>query len=356
MTYSKIFQYVAFLFFLIAIYIEIQMFFYTKDINIYQKYFSECLQSPDKLFPESYVCPKTSKECSDIEPQTNPVSCLCSMYNLLAPSLLVYKVKSNHKNLDFIRPSSSDTYIVPTIALEKADVFFGYGIWKDSSFESNASKFYKKTIYAYDCGMEKIDENNPLVVFESECIGTDKFVIEELKSSGKIHTLGQKLKQLNLEDKKIFIKMDIAGAETEVIPDLLKHSDQITGISVVVRLDGIDRLAALLRLLPKMNEKFILVYRNLHLSECVTDCNCKYMHQNFAKPVTLTYINKNLADEKYLPFNQDCSKSNQYFSPYNLKSFIPPYTINWRVVLYQKISHLLKKDNQKKDLAGSNEN
>jgi len=318
---------------------------YHKDIKMYKKFASECISNEDNIYPVSYICPKNHNNCKNEEQRLNPNSCFCSLYNLLAPRLLVYKVKSNHNDLTFIRMSFTDTYIVPTLALENADVFFGYGICDDSNFENIASKLYNKTTYAFDCGVERIKTETPLVIFKSECIGTDKFILEGQNSSGKVHSFGQKLKQLNLEDKKIFIKMDIAGSETEVIPDLVKYANNITGMTISVRIADFKKIKLLLEQLPLIEKDFILVYRNLLIAECDTNYKCKYMAPNFSTGINLTYINRNLIDEAYLPFQQDFSDPNGYISPVRVKAFIPSYTINWRVVLYEKLKHLFNHNN-----------
>ena len=348
MNLKRISAYICIIIFSVLMFLGLSMLSYHKDIKMYEKYAVECMQNTENKYPNSYICPKDKDNCKNTEERLNPNSCFCAMYNLLAPSLLVYKAKANHKDLTFIRMSYTDSYIVPTIALEKADVFFGYGIWQDSNFENIASKLYQKVTYAYDCGVEKINIETPLVIFKSECIGTDKFILDEQNSSGKVHSFGQKLKQLNLKDKKVFIKMDIAGAETEVIPDLVKYADNITGITISVRTDNFKKIKLLLEQLPMIEKDFVLVYRNLLIAECETNYKCKYMDSTFSNAINLSYINKNLIDEKYLPFKQDFSNPNDYISPVRVKTFLPSYTINWRVVLYEKLKHFLKEINKKK--------
>ncbi|MBQ2644014.1 hypothetical protein IJG14_00395 [bacterium] len=308
---------------------------------MYKQYAFDCSKNETQLYPLMHYCTQNNANCKNLNPFQNPNSCFCALFNLLTPRLLVYKVKYNHKNLEFIRPSSANTYIVPTIALEEADVFFGYGIYNDIKFETITSKLYNKRTYAYDCGIDDIEIDSPLVTFKSECIGTDKFILNGQNSSGKIHTFGQKIKQLNLEHKKYFIKMDIAGAESEIIEDLLKYSNHITGISIVIRLEDNKKFEKLLNLLPLLEKDFVLVYRNLLSHECTTNNKCKYLHENLAKPIALTYINKNLVDEKYLPFKQDFSDEKMYSSPLQAKTYIPKYTINWRIVLYEKIKNFI---------------
>lgn len=276
-------------------------------------------------------------------------SCFCRMYNLLMPELLVYKVTSDNKDLDFIR-FSWDSYIIPTIVMEKADFFVSYGTAYNILFEDNLSTFYKKKLYAYDCGVDSIEElieNNSYISFESECIGTDKFILTNLGqvSSQKIHTFGQKLKDLKAESKKIFLKMDIAGAEIEVIPDIVKYADNLTGIALVIRLDSTDRVVKFKNLIKLFDKDFILVSRNGIRGESYQGCKCRYMKGEISNAIALTFINKKLVDKKYLPIRQDYHQNDNFKTIYGVFPSLPPYTTDWEVVATEKIKEFLKKNN-----------
>ena len=310
------------------------------------KNFSEteyCSNSEEKIYDNI----STQKETLYSPAQStvyNPDSCFCKMYNLLLPELLVYKVQSEGKDLQFIR-FSWDSYIIPTVVMEKADAFISYGTAYNILFEDNLSKFYKKNIYAFDCGVDSISDltDNPYVFFESECIGTDKYILTEQGqvSSEKIHTLGQKLKQLKLDNKKIYLKMDIAGAEIEVIPDIVKYADSITGISIVIRLDETKRIVKFRELLKLFEKDFILVSRNGIRGESYSKCNCKYMKNEISNAIALTYINKNLVSSKYLPIKQDYHQNDKFTTIYGVFPSLPAFTTDWVVVVTEKIKSFI---------------
>ena len=65
-------------------------------------------------------------------------------------------------------------YVVPTIALEKADALMGYGIDTDISFEDEFSRIYQKPSFGFDCGIEGIKTNHELTTFVRQCIANDK--------------------------------------------------------------------------------------------------------------------------------------------------------------------------------------
>lgn len=321
------------------------------DLYIYNQYKNEIsIQNCSKI-NEKFVIASLQDKSSFTN--TNSVvcdkdSCFCRMYELLLPYLLVYKVKHNKEDLKLIR-ISWDSYVSPVIALEQADVFMSYGIAWDIKFEDRISRFYKKNIYSFDCGVQSIDnlmqEQNPFLFFKSECIGTDKYILTERgqTSSKKLHSFSQKIKELNLENKKIYLKMDIAGAEIDVLPEILKYANNLTGISVVIRLENTDRLIKFKNILKKFDKDFILVARNGIRDESVDNCKCKYVRNEFSNAIALTYINKNLADEVYLPIRQDNSLTKEYIQINDRFHALPNYTISHEVALYEKLKSFISK-------------
>ena len=272
----------------------------------------------------------------------SPKSCYCRMYTLILPRLLVYKVKHNKKDLQFIRPAHNE-YVVPTIALENADAFLCYGVGDDINFEYVVSNLYKKNTYAYDCGVRDINKKNEDLFFGSECIGLDDFILKEMGqvSSGKIHSFGEKLKELKLEDKKVFLKMDIAGADLDVMPDILNYHKNLTGFSLVIRLNNPRNIVQYNNLLKDIENNFVLVARNELASKRY--CNCDYKNKDLATTISLTYINKEFVDEKYMPLKQNYNENSNYKQLYFPYNYMPKFEINWILILSEKIKSLLEK-------------
>lgn len=121
-------------------------------------------------------------------------------------------------------------YIVPDKALEAAGILLGYGIDEDNSFEDEFSLKYNKPCFGFDCGISNIASKSKLFTFVPHCIGKADTIYENQTSSGKVSPFSEQLDFLDLKDKKLFIKMDIEGAEYSVFDDILSHSDQITAI------------------------------------------------------------------------------------------------------------------------------
>lgn len=240
-------------------------------------------------------------------------NCYILLYKKLMPYFLVYNAKVNSKPLEFIRLGHSTTiYVLPKYALEQSDALIGYGINDDILLEDQFADMYNKNSYGYDCGVKQIATKNKKCIFKSECIGTDKYLLTLIgqKSSKKIHSFGQNLSKLGLNKKRVFVKMDIAGAEQEVMDDVLKYSDNITGLALVIHCDTVNQILPTIRMLKEINKNFVLVERHTHITHALYNIKfkCSEGKGYFSSAMSLTFINKNLIDDYKLAMNQDSSK------------------------------------------------
>lgn len=105
--------------------------------------------------------------------------------------------------------------------------------------------------------------------------------------------------------------MDIAGGENSVMSDILKYKDNITGMSLVIRFDNSKDIIDDIKMLDLIEKDFILIARNHHPAETFINSNCRYCDDTISNAVTLSFINKNLVDFKYIPFNQNVNKIGQ---------------------------------------------
>ena len=145
----------------------------------------------------------------------------------------------------------------------------------------------------------------------------------------------KQLKELKLEDKKIYVKINEGISEVDVIPEIIEHYKHITGISFMIRLYNSNQIIELEKLLKQIEKNFILVSRT-ELSD-KKYCDCDYKNKDLATVISLTYINKEYADKKNLPFKQSYNEKTNYKQLYNLGNYIPKFEINWELILSEKI-------------------
>ncbi len=230
-------------------------------------------------------------------------------FDKIASELVVYDAKVNNIPLEFIRLGRNNDggYVVPVAALKSADVLMGYGIADDISFERDFSRRFDKPSFGFDCGVQNIETEDSRCHFCSECIGTSQYLYKNQLSSERISSFSQQLQRLGLMNKKIFIKMDIEGAEFDVMDDILKYAQNITGIVLEIHIPYNDP-KKVLKTLSELSHCFILVH--LHGNNC-SNFYFKTEHSTHPVPTVLelTYINKNLVDFYEISNNQKHPKS-----------------------------------------------
>ncbi len=332
----KIFYKVVITIVFIIIILSVNIFNYFKIQENNEKHVEICKEKNENFIDSVGSAKDFNNELPGVI--NDPKSCYCRMYTRMLPRLLVYKVKNNNKKLEFIRPSR-ETAIVPTIMLEKADAFISYGIGDDIDFEYVISELYKKNLYLFNCGIRKIDKKNEYIFFESECIESDKYITQIGQvSSGRIHKFGNKLKELKLEDKKVYLKMNIAETELEVIPDVIKYHKNLTGITVDIMLNNSNNIIKYEKLLKDIEKNFVLVARNE--SPIKKYCDCNYKNNYISQIISLTYLNKEYADEKHMPFKQSYNEKSDYKQLYFPGFCLSKFDIDWKLILSEKIKLL----------------
>lgn len=219
--------------------------------------------------------------------------------SLLTSNLKKYNTYDEQGPIKLIRLGRSydGGYVVPEIALERSDAVLGYGVSDDISFEEDFSNKYNKNSYGFDCSIDKIDIENSLVRFIPECIASG----DTSKSKNNFSTFKQQIQKLGLENKKLFIKMDIEGAEYDAFPDIIDYSENITGIAMEIHTN--EGLEKALSLISTINQNFYLV--NLHENNChgktFTAPNAT---GEISELIQLSFINRNLIKKASLSDDQ----------------------------------------------------
>lgn len=223
----------------------------------------------------------------------------------LIPFLRVYSAADEAGPLALKRQGRAHDggYVVPIKAIETADLMMGYGIADDASFEEAFSTRYHKPSYGFDCGVDHISSQNKLFSFVSECIGNDAYLYRSQQSSKKISSYPEQRAALHLNGKKIFMKMDIEGAEYEALKDVLKQPSEITGLVLEIHFYNRKMIDQAIQLLSSLDEHFLLlhVHGNNYTRHYFSSKNAT---GRIPQVLELTYINRALVTEYRLSTNQ----------------------------------------------------
>ena len=223
----------------------------------------------------------------------------------LVSLLKKYTVYDSNGEVNLVRLGKENDggYVVSEVSLRNAKALLGYGVNTDISFEEEFSEKYGKDSYGFDCTIDNIEIKNKLTHFVPECIKKDGF-LEAKGSKLKESSFNQQLKNLNLENKKLFIKMDIEGDEYETLYDILNQAPNITGIAMELHFySNIDQFKEAEKLLKALNKDFYLV--NVHANNCVWQkFTAKNVRGNIPKLLQLSYVNKNLVDNAKISDDQ----------------------------------------------------
>ena len=216
-------------------------------------------------------------------------------------------------------------YVVAEKSLKSADVLLGYGIADDISFEEAFCRRYKKPAYGFDGGVENVTSKNKLFTFLRESISSDKFLYGGQTSSGKVSTFGQQVSRLKLQNKKIFIKMDIEGAEYDAFVDILPHHAHITGIVLELHFKTLESIKRAIELLSALDKEFLLI--RIHGNNaCGGKFSAKGVIGKIPYMVELTYINKNLVTKF------EVSKDQKHPKPMDMPNILSLPEINFEIV------------------------
>lgn len=224
----------------------------------------------------------------------------------LVKLLKVYSVYDGNGPLKLVRHGREydGGYVAAVKSFDQSDVLLGYGINTDNSFEDQFSLIYNKPSYGFDCGIDHIDSKSNLFTLVKECIASDSFLYNRADSNNRVTSFQQQLKNLKLEDKKIFIKMDIEGAEYDALPEIMKYKNNITGISLEIHFGELQTTKKALNLLKQIDKDFVLIH--VHGNN---NCKSRFETSNsigqIPSVIELSYINKSLVT--YFTLSEDQS-------------------------------------------------
>ncbi|MDP1614438.1 MAG: hypothetical protein Q8L68_01435 [Methylococcales bacterium] len=193
-------------------------------------------------------------------------------------------------------------YVVAELALEQADIIMGFGIYDDSSFEEQASMIYGKRSYGFDGSVllqqpaHKLFHFSPLFLISHE---------ETKKIQGRYSnaaSFDDMIQIFHLEEKKLFIKMDIERSEYTTMPDVLRHASKITGITFELHFGDDEDIPLALDLLKQIQKDFFLIH--VHGQNPCNRFSVSNVKGEIPRFLELSYINKHLVKSAELAVNQ----------------------------------------------------
>lgn len=191
-------------------------------------------------------------------------------------------------------------YVIPDLAIQKADAIFGYGILDDISFEEGSSSLFGKPSWGFDGTCSPVKPNHPLCHFVPQCIVSEQAYPQSPERSS---TFVQHIEELGMKNKKLFIKMDIEGNEYDVLPDILRHAENITGVVLEIHFTKDPQIPDALALMKHLDSHFHLVH--VHGNNCCLD---HFVTSNskgrIPRALELSYVHKNLGLRYKISQNQ----------------------------------------------------
>lgn len=145
-------------------------------------------------------------------------------------------------------------YLVSQADIDQTQTLIGLGIKNDWSFEQDFSRQKKISVVAYDASINKryffkqliksvfrIDNLKIFTYWLKVFVGYKKFFSQSsvshvqkfvgLNSSSKLHcTFSDTLKKI--DNKKIFLKIDIEGSEYRFLNEIVSNEDKFTGVVI----------------------------------------------------------------------------------------------------------------------------
>ena len=280
--------------------------------------------------------------------QNNTEECFTRMFELMLPKVLINRVWIGGLETDLIKLDHTSR-VDSAVALAKASNLIGYGVLDDVQYEVEYARLFNHYSYAFDCGVDSnFNTGDRLCKFSSECIASDAFLILDQSSSGKVHTFKQKLKELNLWDKKVFVKMDVAEADVIALPELIKNADKLTGFNIGLHIRSPKAIIERLKLLDEINEKFVLVSRNpLYVDDNFESeiVKSKY-YDGISKDgiMYLSYVNKNLVDSYKISWQQNTDRyyKNKKVSRLVYTAQVPNNDVSLVVTFVEKVKEFFR--------------
>jgi len=305
---------------------------YYNDTNVSKEELQECIKKNDVIHSIH-----TTYDYTDTK-------CLNKTFNYLFPKTIIGVAKKNNEEFNVCKPDIIFPAVKEAILISEA--VLAWGVEDNMDFEKNIAKAYKKKVNVFDCSMKdedikaynKINEQEGIkekVILKSECLGTDKYIMPYQKTSGKTHSLSEKLKELKLENKMVYLKLGIPETH-EYIDDIIKNKENISGMSLAFEMLSPKYIAESAKAIEKLNEHFVIVGKTNFYPIRTFELDSAFVSKEWVAGLALAYVNKNLIDDYKYSWNQKAPRYN-YCIHYGMSEKYYDISIDSDVVLWEKL-------------------
>ncbi len=232
----------------------------------------------------------------------NSVKCFDRMFELLIPKLLIYKAKENKEQIKYFKANYAQVWFP----------FFAY------MHSSNFIHFYDSSIntgldnYLYD---KDLSTSFKLIRYKLQ-------YNTESEKNTQIQSLMKLLEEMQKNDQKTILKIEIYDLDQALFENLLKFKDIINGYIIYLKLDSSKKIINSISILDKINRDYILVARNTDLT-ATSPCFFEYKNTytvNFKVKsryykgslsnslLILSYVKKDLLDSYKISLIQNTDK------------------------------------------------
>ena len=157
--------------------------------------------------------------CAQPEPPVDPVTRRAQARAALASHIQPVKLS----NCDFERVGDKHDggYVVCRNLVERADVFYSYGISASDNWGCALSARHKRPVHQYDCfNVDRPPCEGAQPIFHEECVGPKRETVD-----GRLFdTVAAQVERNGDTGKRLVVKMDVEGSEW---PSLLGAPDSV---------------------------------------------------------------------------------------------------------------------------------
>lgn len=207
--------------------------------------------------------PQLVDRSSDMLPYITPYKC--------------YNLNGEEYTKKRIGRANDGGYVIPIEIVDESEILYSYGISNDVSFDLDFVRHKEVMVHMYDHTIDKLPYEHHTFKFHKEGVASTQM--------HNLDTFNNQVATNGDNDKKLFVKMDIEGAEWNVINTM--NMDNIVCLVLEIHwLDKLEKHGIYIDTLKILHEHFILFH--IHGNNYVPP----YGTHKIPSVLEMTYINR----------------------------------------------------------------